>query len=85
MKLSLRTRLVAATLALVVVGLGVAGVATYVFLRSFLLHRLDQQLQSPSAAIAAQHVLSEQIRSGQSDRDVGHLFLEMGREYRYQE
>ncbi|MDP9343622.1 MAG: HAMP domain-containing histidine kinase [Actinomycetota bacterium] len=44
MRFSLRTRVLAATLVLVVLGLGVAGVATYGFLRSFLVHRLDQQL-----------------------------------------
>jgi two-component system OmpR family sensor kinase len=68
MKLSLRTRVLAATLVLVVVGLGVAGVATYGFLRSFLIHRMDQQLESPSAESAAEHVLNEQLQIGQSDQ-----------------
>ena len=42
--LSLRTRLLVALLALVAVGLVVAGVATYVSLRGFLLERVDAQL-----------------------------------------
>jgi two-component system OmpR family sensor kinase len=68
MRFSLRTRVLAATLVLVFVGLGVAGVATYGFLRSFLVHRLDQQLESPSAAAAAEHVLDEQLQFGESDQ-----------------
>src|SRR6266516_1040742 len=41
---SLRTRLVVTMLALVLLGLAVADVGTYVVLRSFLLKRLDHQL-----------------------------------------
>ena len=44
--LSLRTRLLAVTLALVAVGLTVAGVVTYQSLRSFLIDRVDAQLRS---------------------------------------
>jgi two-component system, OmpR family, sensor kinase len=43
---SLRGRLVIATLLLVTSGLVVASVATYLFLNSFLMNRLDQQLRS---------------------------------------
>ena len=66
MRYPLRTRLVVATLALVVAGLAFAGVATYFFLRSFLVNRVDQELVSSENA--AEHVLTEQIRFGQSDR-----------------
>ena len=78
MRFSLRTRVLAATLVLVFVGLGVAGVATYGFLRSFLVHRLDQQLESPSAASAAEHVLSEQFHFGQSDQGGPAIGLPIG-------
>src|SRR5262245_5783898 len=44
--MSLRTRLVAITVALVAAGLAVAGWATYLALHSFLQDRVDQQLQS---------------------------------------
>src|SRR6266496_4457127 len=78
MRFSLRTRVLAATLALVVIGLSVAGFATYAFLRSFLIHRLDQQLESPSAASAAEHVLREQIQFGQSDQGGPAIGLPIG-------
>lgn len=42
--LSLRARLLAVTLALVTVGLAIAGVVTYTSLRTFLLDRVDDQL-----------------------------------------
>jgi two-component system, OmpR family, sensor kinase len=44
--LSLRARLLTVTLMLVTVGLGIAGAVTFSSLRSFLLDRLDVQLQS---------------------------------------
>src|SRR5438445_10959365 len=66
MRLSLRSRVLAATLVLVVGGLAFAGVATYFFLRSFLLRRLDQQLASSESA--APHVLAEQLQFGASDQ-----------------
>jgi two-component system OmpR family sensor kinase len=65
-RVSLRTRLLSATLALVVTGLGVAGVATYFFIRSFLVQRVDQELLSAEAA--AEHVLNEQLEFGRSDQ-----------------
>ena len=68
MRFSLRSRVLAATLALVVAGLAVAGVATYFFLRSFLLHRVDQQLVSASQSQAPEHVLNEQVQYGHSDQ-----------------
>ncbi len=43
---SLRTRLLAVTLALVATGLAIAGVVTYGSLRSFLLDRVDDQLRA---------------------------------------
>ena len=48
MKVPLRTRLVAAVLALTAAGLAVAAAATYHFLRSSLVHRVDQQLAALS-------------------------------------
>jgi two-component system, OmpR family, sensor kinase len=66
MRLSLRSRVLAAMLALVVAGLGAAGVATYAFLRSFLLHRVDQQLVA--AEFPAANALREQIQYGRADR-----------------
>ena len=66
MRLSLRSRVLAATLALVVAGLAGAGIATYAFLRSFLLHRVDQQLVA--AEFPAANALREQIRYGRSDQ-----------------
>jgi two-component system, OmpR family, sensor kinase len=66
MKLPLRTRLLAVTLALTVTGLAVAGFATYHFLRVFMIHRVDQQLavlgQGP-----AQNALQEQFTGGHPD------------------
>jgi two-component system OmpR family sensor kinase len=44
--LSLRARLLALTLALVTVGLAIAGVVTYTSLRTFLLDRVDDQLRT---------------------------------------
>jgi len=49
---SLRARLAIATLALVAIGLLVAGVATYALMRSFLLDRVDQQLRASRLAAA---------------------------------
>src|SRR6266508_3317860 len=46
MRSSLRTRVLAATLVLVAVGLSVAGVATYTFLRKSLIDRVDDQLRT---------------------------------------
>jgi two-component system, OmpR family, sensor kinase len=66
MKLPLRTRLLAVTLALTVAGLAVAGFATYHFLRSFLIHRVDQQLAALSQG-PAQHALQETIATGHPD------------------
>ena len=42
--MSLRGRLIAVLLALILVGLAGFGITTYAYLRSFLLHRVDQQL-----------------------------------------
>ena len=49
--MTLRTRLLLALLGLVALGLLVAGVATFTSLRSFLLTRLDQQLQEARAPV----------------------------------
>jgi two-component system, OmpR family, sensor kinase len=62
MRIKLRTRVLAATLILVTLGLAAAGVATYGFLRSFLLHRLDQQLVA--AEFPAGHALFERVDFG---------------------
>jgi two-component system, OmpR family, sensor kinase len=61
---SLRGRLLAATLALVAVGLVVAAVATYGFLSNFLMDRLDAQLRAASNGVV--HQLSEAINGGPS-------------------
>ena len=50
--MSLRTRLLLAVLACVAAGLLVAGVATYVSLRGFLLERVDAQLKDARVPIA---------------------------------
>lgn len=50
--MSLRTRLLLAILAVVAAGMVVAGVATYVSLRSFLLERVDQQLREARVPVA---------------------------------
>jgi len=49
---SLRTRLLLAVLALVAAGFVVAGAATYLSLRSFLLERVDQQLRDARVPVA---------------------------------
>ena len=51
--MSLRTRLLVAVLACVAAGLLVAGVATYVSLRGFLLERVDAQLQDARFPMAS--------------------------------
>ncbi len=50
--MSLRTRLLLAVLALVATGFVVAGAATYLSLRSFLLERVDQQLRDARVPVA---------------------------------
>ena len=50
--MSLRTRLLVAILAVVAAGMVVAGVATYLSLRSFLLERVDQQLREARVPVA---------------------------------
>ena len=62
MRTTLRTRVLASTLVLVTLGLAGAGVATYELLRSFLLHRLDQQLVD--AEFPAGHALFERMNFG---------------------
>ena len=54
---SVRGRVVVATLALVALGLAVASVATYAFLNSFLVHRVDDQLRASLDGVA--HALSD--------------------------
>ncbi len=49
---SLRARLIAVALALTSIGIAIAGVATYTSLRSFLVDRLDQDLEAASASVA---------------------------------
>jgi two-component system OmpR family sensor kinase len=66
MRPSLRTRVLAATLVLVTIGLATAGIATYGFLRSFLLHRLDQQLVA--AEFPAGHALFDRMDFGGRER-----------------
>jgi len=51
--LSLRTRIVVVTVALFAVGLGVANFTTYHFLGSFLVDRVDDQLEAATQPVAA--------------------------------
>jgi two-component system OmpR family sensor kinase len=51
--MSLRGRLLAASLALVAIGLSVAGVATYIAFRSFLLQQVDNQLLQDARTVQA--------------------------------
>jgi two-component system OmpR family sensor kinase len=60
---SLRGRLLASTLMLVAVGLAVAGVATYAFLNSFLVSRVDDQLRA-SLFVVPQALLSSGTVAG---------------------
>jgi two-component system OmpR family sensor kinase len=62
---SLRGRLTAATLVLVAAGLAVAGAATYVFLQSFLVSRVDDQLR------ASLFVVPEALGSSEAVPDPG--------------
>src|SRR5918996_1151150 len=50
----LRARILAVTLALFLVGLGVAGFTTYYFLSSFLVDRVDDQLEAAAPLVAAE-------------------------------
>ncbi|HEV8648596.1 MAG TPA: hypothetical protein VG276_04150 [Actinomycetes bacterium] len=73
--LSLRGRLLAALLVLVVCGLAVADVATYAALRSFLLGRVDQQLDSADRSIerAIERAFTFPDPGGGSSRLLGQL------------
>ena len=50
----LRARILVVTVALFLLGLGVAGFATYYFLGSFLVGRIDDQLEAATAPVAAE-------------------------------
>jgi two-component system OmpR family sensor kinase len=72
---SLRGRLLAATLVLVAVGLAGASVATYAFLNSFLVSRLDDQLRA-SLFVVPQALLSSGSVSGPGgEPDADQLFV----------
>ena len=62
--LSLRTRLVLGLMVVVAVGLGVAEVATYYSLRSFMLTRVDEQVDAARGP-ATLRLLDERIRDSQ--------------------
>ena len=62
--MSIRARLLTGMVVLVAVGLGVAGVATYEEQRSFLLDRVDQQVQSALIPVAFQLRLSPRRTTG---------------------
>ena len=66
MTLSLRGRLLIGVISLVVLGLLVSDIATYVLLQDSLLGRIDNQLTSRSDVEAASSVISRQCRSGPS-------------------
>jgi two-component system OmpR family sensor kinase len=52
--LPLRARILAVTVALFLVGLGAAGFTTYHFLSSFLVDRIDEQLEAATGPVAAE-------------------------------
>ena len=60
--MSLRLKLLLAMILLVVAGLSVSGIVTYSALRSSLLERVDQQLESLQSP--AGHLLKEQLGLG---------------------
>ena len=62
--MSLRTRLLLALLALVAVGLAVAGVVTYISLRDFLIERIDQELLDARVPVSIS--LGRSLQSGSS-------------------
>src|SRR5450759_1365809 len=63
MTLSLRGRLLIGVISLVVIGLLVSDVATYVTLRNSLLSRIDQQLTARSTVDTAVAVIANQCRA----------------------
>jgi two-component system OmpR family sensor kinase len=69
MRFSLRTRVLAATLLLVALGLAVAGVATYGLLRKSLIDRLDDQLRAARFPVVQE--LNERLRPGDPDGGPG--------------
>jgi two-component system OmpR family sensor kinase len=71
--LPLRARILVVTVALFLVGLGAAGVTTYYFLSSFLVDRIDDQLEAATAPVAA-----ELTRTAPPHRDEHESFLPDG-------
>ncbi len=62
--MSLRTRLVLGLMAVVAIGLGAAEVATYYSVRTFMLERVDEQVEAARVPAIAR-LLDERIRDGQ--------------------
>jgi two-component system OmpR family sensor kinase len=71
--LPLRARILVVTVALFLVGLGAAGLTTYFFLSSFLVDRIDDQLEAATAPVAA-----ELTRTAPPHRDEHESFLPDG-------
>jgi two-component system OmpR family sensor kinase len=75
---SLRGRLLAATLALVAVGLAGASVATYAFLNSFLVSRVDDQLRASLSVVPQVLASSDQGPAPSGDPDSDQAFVPFG-------
>jgi hypothetical protein len=78
----LRKRMLVVTVALFVVGLGAANFATYHFLSSFLVDRIDDQLRAATRPAAARLTRAEQPHPGEhglSLPDGGYAALVDGR------
>jgi two-component system OmpR family sensor kinase len=63
----LRTRILVVTVALFLVGLGAANISTYYFLSSFLVDRLDDQLQAATGPVAAELTRTAPPHRGEHD------------------
>jgi len=68
--LSLRARILVVTVALFLVGLGAAGFATYYFLSSFLVDRVDDQLEAAADPVAAALTRTALRHGGERTEDV---------------
>jgi two-component system OmpR family sensor kinase len=71
---SLRGRLLTSTLMLVAVGLAVAGVATYAFLNSFLVSRVDDQLRASLFVVPQALLSSGNVAGPGGEPDADQLF-----------
>ena len=67
--MSLRARILIVTVALFVVGLGAANFATYYFLSSFLVDRVDDQLEAATDPVAAELTRTAPRHGGEPAED----------------